>query len=361
MKSLVRPLVRKLHAYVPGEQPKIRGLIKLNTNENPYPPSPRVLRAVKAAVDGRLRLYPPPTADLLRAKLAALHGCRTENIVVGNGSDDLLAMATRAFVEPAPTRRPGASTVQWFTPSYSLYPVLAATHGARAGGAPLERDFSLPSPETLRRTSSWRPDAALTFVTTPNAPSGRGYATAELEELCGELKGVVILDEAYVDFAPENAMALATKLPNVIVTRTFSKAYSLCFQRVGYAVGPAELIGALQKVRDSYNVNGLGQIAACATLDDLPYYLGCFAKILSTRARLSRGLEKMGFEVLPSATNFILAKPPGRPARRWLADLRARKILVRWFDLTGIRDFLRITIGSDAEADALLKAARSLA
>ncbi len=360
MKSLVRPLVRKLHAYVPGEQPKIPGLIKLNTNENPYPPSPRVLRAVKEAVDGRLRLYPPPTADRLREKLAALHGCRIENIAVGNGSDDLLALATRAFVEPAPTRRPGASTVQWFSPSYSLYPVLAAAHGATPGLAPLERDFSLPSPETLRRTRTWRADAALTFVTTPNAPSGRGYGTAELDDLCGELKGVVILDEAYVDFAPDNAMELALRRPHVIVTRTFSKAYSLCFQRVGYAVGPVALIEALQKVRDSYNVNGLGQVAACATLDDLPYYRRNFARILATRERLSAGLRARGFDVLPSAANFILAKPPGRPAKRWLADLRARKILVRWFDLPGLRDRLRITIGSDAEADALLSAVRRL-
>ncbi len=354
MKSLVRPLVRKLHAYVPGEQPKIPGLIKLNTNENPYPPSPRVLRAVKEAVDGRLRLYPPPAADRLREKLATLHGCRLENIVVGNGSDDLLALAVRAFVEPAPTRAPGKSTVQWFSPSYSLYPVLAAAHGAAGVAVPLRPDFSLPEPAALRA------DAALTLVTTPNAPSGRGYATAELEDLCGELEGVVILDEAYVDFAPAHAMSLGLKRPNVIVTRTFSKSYSLCFQRVGYAVGPAGLIDALQKVRDSYNVNGLGQIAACATLDELPYYRKNIARIQATRARLGRGLGALGFDVLPSATNFLLVRPPGRPAKRWLADLRARKILVRWFDLPGLRDRLRITIGTDAEADALLRVARKL-
>lgn len=358
MKRLIRPLVRALHAYVPGEQPKIPGLIKLNTNENPYPPSPKVLRAVREAVDGRLRLYPPPSADALREKLAKLHGCGIENIVVGNGSDDLLAMAVRAFVEPAPTRRPGASTVQWFSPSYSLYPVLAATHGATGGRAALEKDFSLPSPAELRRTPSWRFDAALTLITTPNAPSGRGYGTSELDELCGELKGVAILDEAYVDFAPEHAMELALRRPNVLVTRTFSKAYSLCFQRVGYAVGPAALVDALQRVRDSYNVNGLGQIAACATLDDLPYYRKNFAKILATRERLRAGLGALGFDALPSATNFILARPPGRPAKAWLAALRARKILVRWFDLPQIRDYLRITVGTDAEADALLNAAR---
>ncbi len=359
-RSLSRPLVRSLHAYVPGEQPKIKGLVKLNTNENPYPPSPKVLRAVTAAVDGRLRLYPPPTADVLREKLARLHGCGLEHLVVGNGSDDLLAMAVRAFVEPAPTKRPGASTAQWFTPSYSLYPVLAATHGAAGGHAPLRPDFSLPSIAELKKTSTWRFDAALTFVTTPNAPSGRGYAVAELDALCAALKGVVILDEAYVDFAPVHAMALAFQRPNVLVTRTFSKAYSLCFQRVGYAVGHPELIDALQKVRDSYNVNGLGQVAACATLDDLPYYRANFRRIIATRERLSRELGVLGFDVRPSATNFILTRPPGPPAKQWLGELRARKILVRWFDLPGLRDQLRITIGTPAEADSLLEAVRDI-
>lgn len=359
-RSLIRPLVRSLHAYVPGEQPKIPGLVKLNTNENPYPPSPKVLKAVKEAVDGRLRLYPPPAADALRARLAKLHGCDVDQIAVGNGSDDLLALATRAFVEPAPTRRPGRSTVQWFTPSYSLYPVLARTHGAAEGGAPLEKDFSLPSLKALARIRSWRFDAALTFVTTPNAPSGRGYAVKELDALCAALKGVVVLDEAYVDFAPAHAMALAFKRPNTLVTRTFSKAYSLCYQRIGYAVGHPALIAALHKVRDSYNVNGLGQIAARATLDDLPYYKKNFAKILATRERLGRELTALGFDVLPSATNFILVRPPGPPAKDWLARLRDNKILVRWFDYPEVRDYLRITIGTDAEANALLKAVRKI-
>jgi histidinol-phosphate aminotransferase len=360
-RSLIRPLVRSLRAYTPGEQPRIPGLVKLNTNENPYPPSPRVLRAVKEAVDARLRLYPPPAADALRAGLARLHRCDVENIVVGNGSDDLLALATRAFVEPAPTRRTGRSTVQWFSPSYSLYPVLARAHGAAEGTAPLERDFSLPSLRTLRTTKTWRFDAALTLVTTPNAPSGRGYAVGELDALCGALNGVVILDEAYVDFGPEHAMALAFKRPNTLVLRTFSKAYSLCFQRVGYAVGHPELIGALHKVRDSYNVNGLGQIAALATLSDLPYYRKNFARVIATRERLGRALTALGFDVLPSATNFILVRPPCRPAMEWLGQLRLRKVLVRWFDQPGIRDYLRITIGTDAEADALLKAVRAIA
>src|SRR5262245_30008924 len=258
---LVRPLVRALHPYVPGEQPKIRGLIKLNTNENPYPPSPRVLRAVQRAVDGRLRLYPNPTASLLREKLAKLHGCKAENIIVGNGSDELLALAVRSFVETrnakGETQNSSRTTVQYFTPSYSLYPVLAATHGTRTNAVPLASDFALPSTAALRK-SNWDFRAALTFVTTPNAPSGRGYSTTELAKLCRAQKGVTVLDEAYVDFAPENAAALALKFPHVIVARTFSKAYSLCSQRVGYFIAHPELIAALDKMRDSYNVNGLG-------------------------------------------------------------------------------------------------------
>jgi len=370
--KLIRPLVRELHAYVPGEQPKIKGLIKLNTNENPYPPSPKVLRAVKNAVDGRLRLYPNPTAETLRVKLAKLHGCRPENILVGNGSDEVLALAVRGFVEPEgrvprvpnrenpePRRTRPSETVQYFTPSYSLYPVLADIHDAAKNAVPLHSDFSLPDVAELKSEKKWQFDAALTFVTTPNAPSGRGYKTAALEKLCRAQKGVVVLDEAYVDFANENALKLALKFPHVLVARTFSKAYSLCFQRVGYFVGPAELIAALDKIRDSYNVNGLGQIAAEATLDDLKYYRANFKTIVATRDWLARELTKLGFRVLPSQTNFILAKPPLFPAPDWLAKLRDRKILVRWFSAPEVRDYLRITIGTPAAAAALVRAARA--
>jgi histidinol-phosphate aminotransferase len=362
MKSerLVRPLVRALHPYVPGEQPKIRGLIKLNTNENPYPPSPKVLRAIGAAVDERLRLYPNPTASLLREKLAKLHRCRPENIIVGNGSDELLAIAVRALAEPAGNKRDSRSIVQYFTPSYSLYPVLAATHGARINAVSLARGFSLPSVSLLKKSRAWDFHAALSLVTTPNAPSGRGYGTDALDQLCHAQRGVVVLDEAYVDFAKENALALALKHPHVIVARTFSKAYSLCFQRIGYFVAHPTLIEALDKIRDSYNVNGLGQIAALATLDDLPYYRRNFQRVIATRERLGTELNRLGFEVFPSSTNFILTRPPKFPAQVWLEKLRAKKILVRWFKQPEVRDYLRITIGTDAEADALIRAARSL-
>jgi len=365
--QLIRPLVQGLHAYVPGEQPNIKGLIKLNTNENPFPPSPRVCAAVKAAVDERLRLYPNPTAQRLREKLAKLHGCAPGNIFVGNGSDEVLALAVRCFVEPSrdsnyrfKNSHPSKSTVQYFTPSYSLYPVLADIHGAAKNPVALDPDFSLPSLKELKRGRQWDFNAALTLVTTPNAPSGCGYATADLEKLCAAQTGVVLLDEAYVDFAKENALKLARQFPHVLVARTFSKAYSLCFQRVGYVVGHLELIAALDKIRDSYNVNGLGQIAAEATLDDLKYYRPSFAKIIATRDWLSRELTNLHFRVFPSQTNFILVRPPNLPAPEWLQKLRGQKILVRWFNTPEVKDYLRITIGTPAEAEALVKAVRAV-
>jgi histidinol-phosphate aminotransferase len=362
--TYVRPLVRALSPYVPGEQPKVRGLIKLNTNENPYPPSPRVLRTVRAAVDSRLRLYPDPTAQALRLKLAAFHGCSPEQIFVGNGSDECLALAVRAFVEP--DRRPARrapdprSVVQYFTPSYSLYPVLADTHGARRAEIPLAGDFALPTVDRLRRGRRWSFDAALTLVTTPNAPSGRGYSTQSLARLCRAQDGVVVLDEAYADFADDHAMALAVSRPNVLVARTFSKAYSLCFQRVGYLVGHPALVAALDAIRDSYNVNGLGQIAALATLDDVPYYRKNIGRIVRTRTWLTRQLTALGFRVLPSQTNFLFVNPPGLAADAWLERLRDAKILVRWFKAPETRAYLRITVGTDAEARALVAEARRI-
>lgn len=376
VESLVRPSVLQLHPYVPGEQPRIKGLVKLNTNENPYPPSPRVLEAVRAAVDQRLRLYPNPAADALRERLAALHGCAPENILVGNGSDELLALVTRAFVEPVsaffrsrPSRtgqpaltrpRPARTTVQYFSPSYSLYPVLADIHGGWRNPARLNPDFSLPSLKELKLGKTWEFEAALTLVTTPNAPSGRGYSTAELDELCQAQLGVVLLDEAYVDFADENALSLALRHPHVLVARTFSKAYSLCFQRVGYCVGPEPLVSAMHRIRDSYNVNGLGQVAALATLDDLPYYRANFKRVIATREHVSAELREFGFEVVPSQTNFILVRPPRFPAQEWLERLRAKAILVRWWADPLVRDFLRISVGTENEMAQLLRVVKTL-
>jgi histidinol-phosphate aminotransferase len=249
--------------------------------------------------------------------------------------------------------------VQCFQPSYSLYPVLAAAHGAKTNRVELNGDFSLP-PLSALRSRGWDFKAALSLITTPNAPSGQGFSTAALDQLCLKQKGIVLLDEAYVDFAKENALELALKHPHVLVARTFSKAYSLCFQRVGYFVGSVELINALQKIRDSYNVNGLGQVAAVATLSDLNYYRENFKRIIASRENISRSLEELGFETTPSQTNFVFTRPPGFAARLWLEKLRENKILVRWFDQEKINDYLRITIGSESEMDYFLKTVHRL-
>ncbi|MCU0788587.1 MAG: aminotransferase class I/II-fold pyridoxal phosphate-dependent enzyme [Verrucomicrobia bacterium] len=238
--------------------------------------------------------------------------------------------------------------------------MLAAIQGAAQNPVPLNPDFSLPALKELKQGKLWDFEAALTFITTPNAPGGRGYGTAELEGLCRLIKGVVVLDEAYVDFAREHALPLALKHPQVIVSRTFSKAYSLCFQRVGYFVGHPELIGALHKIRDSYNVNGLGQVAAEATLDDLPYYQDNFKTLIATREETGAQLERLGFRVFPSQTNFLLVRPPQFPAQDWLEKLRKRKILVRWFSAPEVHTALRITIGTAAEMERLVKVAKAI-
>ena len=360
----IRPLVHELHPYTPGEQPKVKGLTKLNTNENPYPPSPSVLKALRGSVDERLRLYTNPTAQPLRQRIAKLHDVEENQITVGNGSDELLALATRAFVEPWQGKRAGRtrekSLVQYWTPSYSLYPVLTDIQGAIRHEVPLNPDFSMPSLRQLKKEQQWNFDAALSFVTTPNAPTGRGYSTRELLALCRAQNGIVILDEAYADFAEENAMELASTLSNVLVSRTFSKSYSLCFQRVGYFVGHPDLIHAIDCIRDSYNVNGMGQIAALQTLRSLSYYRSNFQRIKKCRNQTAQELEGLGFNVLPSQANFLFVKPPLAPAREWFNGLRRQKILVRWFTTGQFNDRIRISIGSNQEMKKCMKAIRLL-
>jgi histidinol-phosphate aminotransferase len=357
LNKLIRRLVHRLHAYVPGEQPKNPKLIKLNTNENPFPPAPAVLKAIRSCVDGRLRLYPNPTAQPLREALAEYHGCDVKNVIVGNGSDELLALATRAFVEPDASG--DRALIQYFHPSYSLYPVLTDIHGGTRNPVALEDGFGIPSPAELRKRG-WRNSAALTYVTTPNAPGGRGYSNAELEALCQRTRGIVILDEAYVDFAEENAAELALKYPHVIVSRTFSKSFSLCFQRIGYFIGHPEVISALDKIRDSYNVNGLGQAAALATLKNINYYRKNFRIIKATRSRVATELTDLGFNVLPSQTNFLLIEPPRFAARSWHKKLRELNLIVRWFDQPETRQYLRITIGTDREMNAFLAGCKKI-
>ena len=343
--NLVRTSVRALSAYTPGEQPAGGGVVKLNTNENPYPPSPRVAEALASLDAADLRLYPDPVCRELRETIAALHGCGVEKVFAGNGSDEILALCTRAFVEDD-------GAIGYFEPSYSLYPVLADIRCA--GKRPVE----------LGPQFDWRMPGgyacSLFFMTHPNAPTGMLYPRAAVEAFCASFPGVVLIDEAYVDFSSAHCMDLALRLPNVLVMRTVSKSYSLAGLRVGYAVGPAPLIEALFKLKDSYNLDRLAQRLAVAALRDQPWMRENVRKICATRQRLTAALESRGFTVYPSETNFLWVRPNVAPARLLFARLREQSIFVRHFAGARTEEFLRITVGTDAEADALLDAINRL-
>lgn len=337
----VRASVRAMAGYVPGEQPDDPSIIKLNTNENPYPPPPGVMQTLAALDEGDLRIYPDPVCRALREDLAACHGCRPGNILIGNGSDEVLALCTRALVERG-------GTVGYFDPSYSLYPVLAAIEGLATRPVPLGEAFGWVDPPA---------DAGeLFFLTHPNAPTGMAYAREEIEAFCRRYPGVVVIDEAYAEFAGEHCLDLALSMDQVLVTRTFSKAFSLAGIRLGYLVGPEPLVDALYKVKDSYNLNRLTQEAGRAALREQDVIAAQNGRIRATRERVAGELERRGFRVAPSHTNFLWVRPTRGEARDLFYGLRERRILVRYFDQDRLRDGLRISIGTDAQMDALLRA-----
>ena len=349
--SFARSKIEQMQGYVPGEQPQVAGLIKLNTNENPYPPSPAVLAALHAAIDDRLRLYPDPTASLLRRKLGEKFGFAADQIIVGNGCDDILNLCVRAFCDDG-------DSLAYFWPSYSLYPVLANIQGARTVELPLGDDFQIVAhPALLTQLAGVK----LLLITQPNAPSGVWLQKVELRRVIEEMSGVVVIDEAYVDFAGDHCLDFVRDYDNVIVARTFSKAVAFAGMRVGWAVGAPALIAALNKVKDSYNVNRLSQVGAEAALDDWAYYAGNVARLCATRERVVAELTKLGFFVYPSQTNFVFARPPAAlSAKQWFDGLRARNILVRWWDADRIRDFARVSIGTDAEMTKFLEATKEI-
>ena len=340
--TLIRPSVAALTPYTPGEQPG-SGVIKLNTNENPYPPSPRVAEALRTADPDALRLYPDPVSSGLCRQIAQLHGCAPGQVFVGNGSDEVLALCVRAFV-------PDGGTVGYVDPSYSLYPVLAAIEDVPVRPVPLPDDFSWFMPAGYQ--------ASLFFLTNPNAPTSRLFPRQAVETFCRGFSGVVLLDEAYVDFAPASCLDLALSQPNVLVARTLSKSYSLAGIRLGYAVGPAPLIEALYKIKDSYNVSLLTQRLAAAALADQAWVKQNVQRIITTREKVARTLRARGWQVLDSATNFLFACPPAEPARDVFTRLREQRIYVRYFPAPRTASYLRITIGTDAEMDTLLAAIR---
>jgi histidinol-phosphate aminotransferase len=346
--GFVRPAVRRMSGYVPGLQPRPgQRLVKLNTNENPYPPSTRVLQALREATEAAVRLYPPPEADPLRERAAALYGVTPSQVMCGNGSDEILALLMRAFVDEG-------ERVAFFEPSYSLYPVLAEISRARTVTVPLPRmgrmeemaDLPVPSPR-----------AKLFLLTTPNAPYGAVFPTAWIGRLLESFTGIVVADEAYVDFAGESSLPLLAAHPRLLITRTLSKAYSLAGMRVGLLFGHEELIRQMAKVRDSYNVGRYAQIAACAALEDQEYFRRTRNMVVATRGRFSAGLAARGFSVLPSGANFVFAVPPsGVGAKKVCEGLLERGFLVRYFSHPVIADGLRISIGTDEQMDALLNA-----
>src|SRR6202166_615766 len=339
-------LTHELSPYVPGEQPRMAELVKLNTNESPFPPSPRALEAIRGEASDGLRLYPDPQASALRAALAAYHQVRPEQVFVGNGSDEVLAHAFVALLKhDAPLLFPDIT--------YSFYPVYCRLFGIAYETVPLDAAMQI-------RVADYRRPAGALILPNPNAPTGVALSRAEIATLLEEHPDApVVIDEAYVDFGAETAIPLVASHPNLLVIQTMSKSRALAGLRVGYAVGDADLIEALTRVQDSFNSYPLGrpaQAGAVAALEDETHFQRSRAMVIKERERLTRGLTRFGFEVLPSAANFVFARPPGRDGAELTADLRAPAVLVRHFATPRISDYLRITVGTNTQTDFLLAA-----
>ena len=345
MSGGVRKSVQDLHPYVPGEQPNAADVLKLNTNENPYPPSPRVFEAIGECGPDSLRKYPHPTAAPLCAAIAKLHGLSVEQVLVGNGSDELLALCTRAFLE-------NDGRIGYMEPSYSLYPILSDIADVRKIDFPLEADFTWKVPNTL--------DVDFFFLTRPNAPTSLSLPLEDVRELCRRVAGVVLVDEAYADFADDDAVALLKEFDNLLISRTFSKSYSLAGVRLGYVLGAPALVAALYKIKDSYNTDVFAQRIGKAAVEDQAWMKSSTTAIRGTRTAVTRELAARGYTVRPSQANFVFARPPQGDAERIFMGLRDAKVFIRYFPgpLTGA--YLRITIGTDDEMTRFFKVLDSL-
>lgn len=344
MSDYLRLSLRVLAGYAPGEQPHEGEFLKLNTNENPYPPSPRVVEALRAALTGdRLRKYPDPLGTHFRQTAGRVLGIDPDGILIGNGSDDLLTILTRAFV-------PEGGLVVSPTPSYLLYRTLAELQGARFQAVPFTPDWRLPVPWPVSK-------ADVTYLPNPNSPSGTAVALAALQALADELDGPLVIDEAYADFADAHALSLAGR--NVIVTRSLSKSYCLAGVRFGFAVADPVLVREFVKVKDSYNCDVLSLAAATAALEDQSYLYATRAKVLATRERMQRELVALGFDVCPSQANFLWCRH-GKPVKPIYEELKSRRILVRYMRYDGYGEGLRISVGTDEEAERLFAELRTL-
>lgn len=345
------PIVHQLTPYVPGEQPKLNDLVKLNTNENPYGPSPKVIAALQAEAAETLRLYPDPNSDRLKAAIAEYHGLQTNQVFVGNGSDEVLAHVFHAlFQHEQPLLFPDIT--------YSFYPVYCGLYGIQYEPIALNGQFEISVDDYLR------PNGGIIFPN-PNAPTGIPLALAEIERLLkANQNSVVVIDEAYVDFGTESAVELIQQFPNLLVTHTLSKARSLAGLRVGFALGHPDLIEALIRVKDSFNsypIDRFAESGAAAAMQDRAYFEQTCAQVVATRTHLVSDLEALGFKVLPSGANFIFAMHPSHAGEALTAKLREQNIIVRHFKKPArIAPYLRITIGTDAQSERLVNALKSI-
>jgi histidinol-phosphate aminotransferase len=345
------PVVSKLHPYVPGEQPADPNLVKLNTNENPYGPSPRAIEALQREIGDRLRLYPNAESDTLRQAIAARYGYTPDHVFMGNGSDEVLAHAFHGlFQHGSPLLFPDVT--------YSFYPTYAELYGIPYRTIPVGDDFAIdPS------AYAGQGEHAGIILANPNAPSSRALGLADLERIIQASPRVVLIDEAYVDFGAASAIPLVQRYENLLVVQTFSKSRSLAGMRVGFAIGQPQLIEALVRVKNSFNsypLDRLAQVAALAAWEDQAWFEDTRRKVIASRDKLTRGLIGRGFEVIPSATNFLFARPPAGNAEELAIKLRAKGVLVRYFKKPRIEQYLRITIGTPEQCDALLAALEQL-
>ncbi|WP_139692940.1 histidinol-phosphate transaminase [Sporolactobacillus terrae] len=346
MSSYWNQFAQKLDPYVPGEQPKDKKYVKLNTNENPYPPSPKVLTAIKEAVNDQLRLYPDPNCDLLRQKIADHFELDADQVFVGNGSDEVLAFSFMTFFE---AERP----VAFADITYSFYKVYANLCSLNPKIIPLNADFTVPTDAFCTANGG-------VVLPNPNAPTGRGLSIEAVKQILdANQEQVVIIDEAYIDFGGTSVVPLINDYPNLLVVRTLSKYSSLAGIRVGFALGQSDLMNGLNTVKNSFNsytIDRLALAAACAAIEDDAYYRDQAQKIIATREKTAKRLEALGFSVIPSQSNFIFASHSEVNADIIFHALRDKGVLVRYFNQPRIDNFMRITMGTDEEMDKLVKA-----
>jgi len=336
-----------MSGYVPGEQPQGGDYIKLNTNESPYPPSQKILNAIRNAVNESLRLYPDPVATPARTKIAEVLGTVPERVMAGNGSDDLLSIIIRSFAG-------AGDKIVYPYPSYMLYQTLTELQGGIPCVVDFTQDYSLPDDFVTQ-------GAKVYFIANPNSPSGTMIPPKKLSEIADKIDGVLVIDEAYADFADDNCLHLVERHDNVIILRTLSKSYSLAGIRFGFCIAQEPIIQGLMKVKDSYNVDRLSIVALVAALEDNIAMVNHSEKIRKTRKYLTDSLQEMGFFVFPSQANFVLTQcRNGLPAEYLYKELKSRKILVRYFNMKRLSDCLRITIGTPEEIDVLLKNLKEL-